>query len=258
MEADLRGCLKWTFKILKLAGYWFPRNLKTLYTAYAIPMVCYTIIVYMCTEVAYLIFVIGQLEEMANSLFILLIHAAQGAKIVVFIARREKIYGLLDCMEEKVFKPKNSRQLKKTMETVHRNNIVSKIFMIMVISTVVLWCILPLLGNNKEKQLPFRAWYPFDVVRSPQYEAVYIYQCFTVMLCACANAALDITAATFISQICIQLDILDDSILYIKESAEAQVQSKTIANKNCIAPEIENKMRTILVEWVKHHLKLLR
>lgn len=221
-------------------------------------MVCCTMIAYMCTEIAYLIFVIGQLEEMANGLFLLLTHAAQIVKIIIFIARKEKIYGLLDCLEEKIFKPKNSRQIEKAMKIVHYTNVVAKIFLIMVVCTVSLWCLFPLFDNNTKKQLPLRAWFPFDVARSPQYEAVYIYQIITVMLCGCANAAMDTIAATFISQIGIQLDILDDSILHLKESAEVQLQRKVTAKENCISREIETKMTEIVVDCVKHHLKLLR
>lgn len=264
-DMDLRWCFKWSFKFIQFAGYWFPRNPTFLHKAYATMVICFTIFVYMCTEFAYLIFVFGQLEDMANGLFLLITHAAQTVKISIFIFKRQKIYALLDCLEDKLFKPRNMHQLKNTVQTIRNADNVGKIFIGLVIATVSLWSIFPLLENNSKKELPLRAWYPFNAMSSPKYEITYTYQIATVMLCGCANAAMDSIAAAFISQICAQLDILSDSILNIKEFAKLQVEKKA-NSPNLEVPftainvpqEIEKEMKSIFLECVNHHLKIMR
>lgn len=260
-EIDLRGCLKWTLNILKFAGYWLPRQNVTFSLIYSIPMIFCTIILYTCGEIAFLITVIGQLEEMANSLFLLLTHSAQILKIIIFISKKQKIYALLDTIQDDIFKPRNQRQLKRAVKAINGTNSMAKTFVGMVIATISLWSLFPLLdANNMTKQLPLRIWYPFDVTRSPQYEAGYVYQIFTVLLCGCANAAMDTTAAAFVSQICVQIDILSDSVLHIRESAEEQL-GKNKERKwkdDSISPEVDVQMKAALRECVKHHWKLIR
>lgn len=264
-DIDLRGSLKWTFNILKIAGYWLPKNMPMSSAAFATFMVCFTMILYTCSEIVYLISVFGQLEEMANGLFLLLTHLAQIIKIVIFISKKQKIYCLLNNIQEDIFKPRNEHQLRHAMNTINAANYVAQIFIFLVIVTVSLWSLIPLLEETNTRKLPLRMWFPFDDQKSPLYEIAYVYQIFTVMLCGCANAAMDTIAATFVCQISVQIEILSDSFLYIKECAEEKLRNKrekcneeTSTSIEHISPELEVQMKFVMKKCVKHHLQIMR
>lgn len=270
-QANLKGCLEWNFKLIQFAGFWAPRSTKKAtvlqYTLYSILMLGCTQIAYMLAEIAYLVFVFGQLEEMINLLFLLLTHASYLLKIISINAHRQKIFGLLDSIDEDIFKPRNVRQLRNALKEVRVLNAIGKSLVGMVILTVVLWSIFPLLENdeNNKKVLPLRAWFPFDVTQSPQFELVYVYQILTVVVHGCANATADMIMAGFIAQVNIQLNMLCDSMTHVKEFAEESLRKKNSAVVDAavdetekISQELQKEMEDNLIKCVKHHLKIKR
>lgn len=261
-DIDLRGCLKWTLQLIRVAGYWFPRSgnsSKTLiYATYSTTVITFTLIVYMFTEAAYLLLVFGQMEEMVDSLFLTLTQACQCLKIIVFITQKEKIYGLLDCLEEDIFKPKTQHQLKKAAAIINYTNRIAKTLIGLVVFTVVIWSLSTVLDD--ERQTPVKSWYPFSIENSPQYELVCTYQLLAILFCGCANGSMDMIAATFISQICVQLDILSDNIVHIKESGElclAEEQMASATDGLNVSSDVERKMKCLLKQCIRHHLKIL-
>lgn len=260
-DADLRGCLKWTLNFMKVVGYWFPRSGNRrhtlLYAVYSTSAITFTLLTLMCVGIAHLISVFGQIEEMIDNLFIYLTLTCQCLKVLTFIINREKIYGLLDCMEENIFKPRSEQQFKKAMTTVNNTNRIAKGLMSLVIGTAVMWSLAAMLESYKTKQLPIKGRFPFNVDKSPKYEVVFMYQMSTLMLCGCINAAMDMVAAAFISQICIQLDILSDSILHVKEFAELHVAEAQSVHDLRISSKLESEMTVGLIECVQHHLKIM-
>lgn len=61
---------------------------------------------------------------------------------------------------------------------------------------------------------------------------------------------MDIIVTALMSQVSIQLDMLSDSILHIKEFAEMRLR------KTEIHSDLENEMKSFFVDCVKHHLQL--
>lgn len=261
-DADLRGCLKWTFKLITLAGYWFPRrgNKKAtlLYTVYSVLTIGCTLITCICMQLAYIVHSFGQLEELINTLFVLLTHTTQAVKVYVFIRERDQIYALLDCLEEETFKPKNAAQYKRALAITNYTNRTAKYLVTLVVLAVLLFALFPLLDKNTPRQLPMRAWFPFNVKTSPVYELVYVYLIVAVLICGCANAAMDTIAAAFMSQISIQLEVLSDSIQHTRDFALQQLQEENLSLMAMSDSIVESEMKVFLKKCVQHHLKLKR
>lgn len=259
-DADLRGCLKWTLHLMRVAGYWFPRSgnrrRTLLYAVYSTSTITFTLLTLICAGIAHLMSVFGQIEEMTDNLFILLTLTCQCFKVLTFIIEREKIYNLLECMGESIFKPRTEQQFRKAITMVNNTNRIAKGLISMVVGTVVMWSVAAILESYKIRQLPVKGRYPFNVLKSPQYEVMFIYQMSALLLCGCINVAMDMVAAAFISQICIQLDILSDSIAHIKEFAEQRLTEEQRAHALCIPAKLESEMRICLIECVQHHLRI--
>lgn len=261
----LNGCLDWTLRTMNIAGYWFPRGSNTknviAYTAYSVLIVNCTLIIYMCTEIAYLNKIFGQLEEMVDTLFLLLTHAMQCIKILTFVVHKEEVYKLLDCMKGDTFRPRNTRQFKNAVKITAYTNVIAKVLVSMVIACCLLCGAKVLIEETGTRQLPVKASFPFNTDTSPRYEIISLYQIIILMMCGCANAAMDMTAAAFISQICIQLDVLSDTLLHIKDFAELQLADNSFLSnysndEHIIPPQLESEMKSLLIECMKHHLQL--
>lgn len=258
---DLMGCLKWTFDIIIFAGYWFPRKNNrsisaSLYSVYSIVAVGSTLLTCLSIQLAYIVSIFGQLEEMVNTLYILLTHSTQVTKIAVFVYYRRVIYHLLDNMEDEIFKPKNAMQYKSAMETLNYTNKMAKSLVTLVIAAVFFFALFPLLEQSTVKRLPINGWYPFDVEISPIYEIIFAYQIISLMICGCANAAMDIITAAFICQISIQLDILTDSMLHVREFALLQLKEKNPLEESFSEEDVDSEMQLFLIKCIEHHLKL--
>lgn len=253
-DVDLRGCLKWTFHLIKYAGYWFPRGNQAkellYYGAFSTVMVGSTLIACLCVQLVYMVSVFGQLEEMINTLFLLLTHFSQTIKVFIFISRKEKIYQLLDGLEENIFKPKNSAQYKIALEAINNTNRMAKLLIALVLTTAFFFATMSLQHIDARK-LPINGWYPFDAKKSATYETLYLYIVLTLSICGCANASLDIIVAAFISHVSLQLDFLGDSILHIKEFALLKVDNENELHLEC-------EMKAFLKQCIRHHLKLKR
>lgn len=265
-EHNLRGCLDWTLSFMKFAGYWFPRSdgdrKFIIYALYSILMVNFTLIAYVCTESAYVVTIFGQLQEMIDSLFLLLTHAMQCLKVLTFISKRERIYKLMDAIEEETFQPKNAHQWESALKIIKYTDKLAKLLVSLVVGCC-LFCGLSAVAEAIEgtRQLPVKALFPFKTESTPVYEIVSTYETISLLICGCSNAAMDMTAAAFVSLICIQLDVLSDTLANIKDFAELEVAKKSyitsdFKNKDDIPPELEIEMRTVLVDCVKHHLKV--
>lgn len=265
-ETDLRGCLTWTFQLITFAGYWFPKSDKRsatyLYAAYSVVVVGCTLITCLSMQIAYVFYVFGQLEEMINTVFVLLTHSTQVVKVMAFIYQRKKIYQLLENLQEDIFKPRSNAQFKKAKAIKNYTNTMAKSLVTLVIAAVCLFALFPLLEKGTTRQLPVRGWFPFDATVSPVYEAVYVYQVISILICGCANAAMDTIAAAFMSQISIQLDMLRDSIRHVKNFAIMRLKEKKptddsfTSTENCVSAELEHEMNLFLLECHIHHLKL--
>lgn len=111
--------------------------------------------------------------------------------------------------------------------------------------------------KKDEKVLPVRAAWPFNFTET-HYVIVYAYQVIFGITMAIANVAIDLTAVAFMSQVCVQLEILGDNVIHIKELSEESLKLKgnTIARReeDNIYPELQKEMSATLKSCGKHHL----
>lgn len=270
-DIDLKGCLNSCLKIMMYTGYWFPRNMeknhKFLCGFYSFLAVGSTLATVVFTEAGYLLLLARDLEEMIDASFIMLTHAVQLVKVYFVVTGRERIHCLLDIMDEKLFKVRNDRQLKASMRTIKSTNQIFYALIVAVTATCSFFYAIPLLENKGARQLPLTTVYVFNLAEN-HYISVYIYQLIVYMICSLGNVALDMTAATSMSQISIQLEILNDTIIHIKEFAEIELNKKKglqqdkfeniKENNHSIHPELQLEMNALLADCVKHHLKVLK
>lgn len=254
-NTDLLGSLRVTLKIMILSAYWLPKNATKLQIVYLILMTIMTTTVSLVTEVAFLVFKAKNLEDIIDCSFLLLTHSVQTLKFISFYVQRKKVLALLDLLESDFFKPKNLRQYKTAMNIQKHTNRFCYTMLVVLGLCVVFFLAYPLLEKKNVKQLPVRSAWPFNWLET-HYELLYAYQTFTLTAMSFANASADLTAASFMSQVCVQLEILSDDLTNIKELAEKKLMNTE--NGDVISPELQKEMDVTLNKCVQYHLIIVK
>lgn len=262
-NTDLMGCLHWTLKIMTYGAYWLPKNVTRRQIIYCVVTAICTTFVSTASEFSYLVFKARNLEDIVDCSFLLLTHASQALKLVFIYLGRQRLLALLALVETDMFKPKNIRQYKSTTSIRNYTSRFGYILVTVVCCTVVFFLAFPVLEKKGAKALPAKAVYPLSLEET-HYRLAYMYQAFTITLMAFGNTCTDITATAFMSQVCMQLEILSDDVIHIKELAEKSLILKRNVNQQVIAkdgadiyPDLQKEMSATLDSCVKHHLVIM-
>ncbi|RZB38890.1 7tm 6 domain containing protein, partial [Asbolus verrucosus] len=150
---------------------------------------------------------------------------------------------LFAILESNEFQPKNMNQIALIQPALRSWKMIYNMFMTAAVHAVILWAVFPVLdGSFKEHKLPFSAWYPFRIDRSPVYEMIYVHQIVGISVAGMSALNVDMLISALMVYIGAQCDILCDHLKNIgysmKEDYEKQLietikHHKSILSKNC-------------------------
>ncbi|RZC33563.1 7tm 6 domain containing protein, partial [Asbolus verrucosus] len=195
---------------LKALGLWpkndelYKFNLYSLYTAVSIIIINGAIFF----QVMYIVHVHLNLEDLIDSIFITIAQILASIKMCLFMRNVRILKQLMVTLKSDYFKVRTIRQRELIQPALSIWKTTYVTFWILVNTTIVLWAILPLF--NKEKDLPFKALFPYDTTASPIYEITYLHQVIGIFLCAMASLNIDIFMAALMMIVGAQCDLLCD------------------------------------------------
>lgn len=271
-ELNLRSSLALNFKILNIFGHWPPENAPEslfVYKIYGTITVGFFFIIYVITEIINIVLSFGDLERITDASFLFLTHAAQIFKLFSLVENNRRIRKLANDLNRELFKPRNEKQYDMVKKAMINSKAFYLIFLIMSMSTIILWCAFPLIdGEINEIKLPLSAWYPFSTNGSIRFGIIYAYQIISVLIDAACNVSMDTIATGFMAHICAQLDVLNDSLLYIKQQSIQNLIRKQEQNgyvcvfkqhsqKGKISKQLQNEMDREQIRCIKHHLNVI-
>ena len=217
---------------LRTVGLWPKHDSYTtdLYTLYA--TICVSLFMYINTFFqAINIFVVEiDLQAVAQTLFVAE-HIVAVLKISGLLNNTKKIKNLMKQLNDQRFQPKNTHQVEMIDNGLRLWKILYQTFQWGVLTFGTYWLSRPILENRHE--LPFFAWYPVDIDKSPFYQIVYLYQVIALFYIALAHLKLDLLSIGLMVYIGIQCDILCDNLKHVSGLSD-------------------------LVDCIKHHKKILR
>ena len=232
-----KSAIKANILLLKVAGLWpkgdetYKLNIYTIYTtlSFALFQALHT-----STQIINLFFIYDDLEALTGTIFVLLTKVLAVLKSCFFIKNMKTLKQLMVIVNSDAFQPKDIEQRIIADTNAKFWKFIFVYFWSSSIGALTFWTIYPIFsGAYKEYRLPFFAWYPYDVKKSPVYEITYAYQIFCTGFLIMANVDMDTLIAALNMYVGTQLDILCDDLRKLRFS--------------------NGKLR----ECIKHHKKIL-
>lgn len=237
----------------------------------------------MLSEFINLITVFGEIEKMAESSFLLITHIAQIWKTYCFTRYSIKMVHFLDELELPIFTPKNEKQWERMRWAMRRAKSDSVILLSMGVATCLCWAMFPFVEQQTDTiRLPLPGWYPFDtdnLINTRNFVYVFVYQIIGVTLNALANISMDTIATGLFIHICGQIDMLKDSLQFMKRDAILSIKQRregfienmlinvesednfnwnTNEYNSYTHQELENEMIEVFKNCVRHHSAIIR
>lgn len=224
---DYTAIVSSNFKVLQLLGLWPLKNTSKWHTMYCIIITGFFFFAYLLSEAINIILAFPDIEKVTDSSFLFLTHLPQLIKLCYILKNKSVLESMMARMNDERFKLRNPRQTDIARRTIRNSKISLYGFIFLCGCTVFLWAMFPFMDPKMARMLPLKAWYPFNTKQSPMYEITYVYQIVAVMWDAAANVCFDTLASSgFINYVCMNLDILNDTLSNLKEEARVSLHIK--------------------------------
>lgn len=261
---DYKETVSYHFIVLQILGLWPPKNSSKLHTVYSIIITGFFFIAYLISETINIILVFPDIEKVTESSFLFLTHLPQLIKLCYMLKYKTRLRAMMEKMNDERFKPKNLKHAKMVRRTIRNSKASLFGFIFLCGCTVFFWAMFPLIDEKMNRMLPLKAWYPFDTKQSPMYEITYVYQIVAVMWDAAANVCFDTLASSgFMNYICMNLDVLNDTLCNVREEAKVALQTKRKSGvyrcerEYFHGEQLQKEMDVLLLNCMEHYLFII-
>lgn len=203
-----------TTKYNTLLLYWiglYPKNCKSyglnLYTCYSI-LILSLPLADILSQTVMIFFILGDLNSLAASMFVLPEKYLVIVKIYKFINNRKQFQQILEEINSNEFQPNSRTQRDIAQKSLKQYKMLFIIFCGIVTGALFLAILYPLLGAIGERKFFTLAWYPYNSKISPFYEITYLYQSISISILSEINANTDLIVSFLNIFVSCQLDVL--------------------------------------------------
>ncbi|XP_041979496.1 odorant receptor Or1-like [Aricia agestis] len=191
------------FTTLSLAT--FMAVIKTSYSLYTLLQQVDGKRLYVIIQTGELYRVWGNVVEMTAVLFLLSTNVSQSIKLFNVTSKKNVVKEMVEefeeAMDDETTRNKNAEQVAKSLDYEGKIQLLAYLFMSIT-------CILGWFFSTDEGELLFKAWYPYDVTKSPAYELSYAHQCIALPVTAMLNISSDTLVTSLIAQCRCRLRLL--------------------------------------------------
>jgi hypothetical protein len=226
-------------QILRIVGLWpidsYQLDFYTLYSSISANLFV-TAVLFQTINV---IFVYSNLEALTETVLICVAELLALFKIYTFIKNIKMLKRLMVVLDSDIFQPKSRDQRVLVRPAMLLWKMIYNILLGAVTAAVSLWLIFPILnGSTRRYALPFPAWYPYDIRKSPYYELTYLHQSVGTSLVALGDYNIDMLISAMMMYVGAQCDILCDNLRHLGGDS--------------------GEFASLLTHCVKHHTKILK
>lgn len=150
----------------------------------------------------------GDLEVISEATFIFGSIILQVSKIFTFYIYEDKFRQLIYDFENDSFE---TRDKEEEIIVKHAYKVGNRLFWFLICSfnsAVILLALFPILDKSEKRMIPISAWYPFDFLKSPMYEVVFLAQEICTTVFATMDCSLDSMTISLLLCITMKTNIL--------------------------------------------------
>ncbi|KAL0883470.1 hypothetical protein ABMA27_016841 [Loxostege sticticalis] len=234
---------------LRLVGFWVPEhfegNKKLLYDCYGIFSFMFLLGTYLIIQTVDMYMIWGDLPLMTGVAFVLFTNLAQTTKIVFMVRRRRQVHAIIKEADREL-RAVDSNEARAIVKSCNKETIfLQVVFNCLTLVTMVGWA-----TSAEKNKLPLRAWYPYDITRSPAYELTYMHQIGALCVAAFLNVCKDTLVTSLIAQCRCRLRLLGLSLRTLCKDLRTTEQ-------NHLSADQEDIVRARLAKCVKQHQSAL-
>ncbi|RZC32280.1 7tm 6 domain containing protein [Asbolus verrucosus] len=235
---DWKCIIRSTIIRLQILGLWpggdeaYKLNLYTLWSTFSVSLF---IVGQPVLKTINIIFIFGDLEAVIANVYLNLSEVLNVLKAYFTIKNMKILKQLMMTLNSDLFQPRNHKQINLVQSGLKLWKINSSFFWMLAMGTVFFMATSPFFNNSvKEHELPFSAWYPYDIKISPYYEITYVYQVISITFSASTAVCTDTLIAALFVYIGAQFDILCADIRHLYDIAEDESTDFSKKFINCI------------------------
>ncbi|RZC32916.1 7tm 6 domain containing protein, partial [Asbolus verrucosus] len=241
---DWKETIKPNIIMLKMLGLW-PKGDESygcnIYSVYGIVSVIFYQVAYTVSQMVNLFLILDDLKAVTGSVYVVLMCISIVIKSYGLMKNMAMLKHLMLTVNCDLFQPKNLQQRALIQPNLTAWKTIVRIFWFFAIGYAIFGALFPILDKTvKEYRLPFLAWYPYNIKKSPQYEMTYVYQVLAGNFLSMSNVNVNTLIAALNMYIAAQFDILCDDLRNINKTDSSMDPNQKL--RNCI----------------RHHKEILR
>ncbi|KAJ3663300.1 hypothetical protein Zmor_007601 [Zophobas morio] len=215
MRFDWISPIRINLKMLRIIGLWpdgekYKLELYTLYSMVIVGTSLFLHTLFYTVEVVLLLK--SEMEIVIKTLFMALNQSIAFLKCCCFMYNLKRMKRLIQNLENDLFQPQSDKQRKQIKPMIVTWKIGQLSFFAIAYITLLLFLLLPILTKTTNQyRLPFHAWYPWSIKKSPFYEITYLFQSFAFTLRVTCSTTMDTLVAALNTYISAQCTILCDT-----------------------------------------------
>ncbi|XP_033229545.1 odorant receptor 49b-like [Belonocnema kinseyi] len=212
--------------IFKIFGLW-PSAVKNSFLSF-VHRICgygfqlFFVIATLIPQIINIYLTRGSLEKLIDGSFLTLSCIICATKLGIFCRRLKDIEKFFERLHQPIFAPKRKEQLLVLKNCTSIGNAYALLFFILPQLTFFSWILIPLIDNKSGNKLVFASWYPFDTIKSPNYEIMYAFQVILLLNAAIMHPMMNLLILNFYLTMVGQLEILKQDFLLLANFSDEE------------------------------------
>lgn len=205
-----KNTIKVNIFVLRINGLWPNGEFyqRDSYFAYFLSLITLLHGGFNLTQIIGIIESYPDLEAMTASLLLTATNILAFVKVCVFVKNLKMIKQLLNKLNTQQFRPNSMSEVIVISPTLEQWKKIYLCYLSIATCNLLMWSFAPFINDSNNKQLPFAAWFPCSIEKSPNYEIIYIFQLLCMWPITVTNVTLDSFNMALMTLISAQCDLL--------------------------------------------------
>ncbi|RZC32444.1 7tm 6 domain containing protein, partial [Asbolus verrucosus] len=235
-QFDWKKTIKPNIIMLKLLGLW-PKGDESygcnIYSVYGIASVIFYQVGHTFFQMVNLFMILDDLKAVTGSVYVVLMCISIVLKSYGLMKNMPILKQLMITVNCDLFQPRNLQQIVLVQPNLRAWKAIARTFWFFATGYAIFGALFPILDKTfKDYRLPFLAWYPYNIRKSPQYELTYIYQVLAGNFLSMSNVNVNTLIAALNMYIASQFDILCDDLKNMNNKDPSMDANQKL--RNCI------------------------
>lgn len=209
---------------LKYSGTWAIREGEEMTVSFVFFMIAASVFCVFFNLFQILNLLVGaeSIKDVASNGYVVLIGLMSLVKSFCIFKNRRTLSKVLLSLNDVEFQSRNVGQDKIVSEALQHFRTLKRSLLSMTWTAVISSMATPLFYKKNDNNLPFAAWYPFDISKSPLYELVYACQCVSDIFVSSININVEILVMALMIFIGMQCDLMSHSMMHYEKEKDCR------------------------------------